>query len=480
MADRAQKLVERATVATGCQTPLVALNELNGPGTTTPWTRTNAQYRANVLLLLRELVARGARPFLLLPSVPYTGGEALAWWQEAGRLADIVPEVYFNAPRIHKLGPILANRRMRQAFRDAIANLTAIGIPAARIGLMLGFQSGPGAGGREGLQPTSKWLEFVKWQTLAAKQVAAELGVGTVWSWGWGTFSAAGADEDKPTAACVYLWARGDLCDGLSAAGEGFDADLEEGQIVLPPGAECVVGGTAITAGVVQQLAAVTGDSELARTALFARAVESTRARVSEERILGIEQAIVAAQHGGSRTAYLGALRNSRASLALARGVIGDALRHAQLARSLRVPAPSAAEVTRFYASFPDVEARLVEAKPAPAWLGGRTRGFVLTPAAPGGLMSLPTGSPAAMATVEGAFTVTPLEEALPLAALPIELAAPAIRAALLEFAHAAAVEAWSLVAQERALARTTCLRDDLPSPGSIDLTTFLPLGLSG
>ena len=90
---------------------------------------------------------------------------------------------------------------MRQTLRHAIAAYTAIGIPVSKLGFVLGFQSGPGAGGREGLQPSSTWFEFAKLYTLAAKRIAAEFGVATVWTWGWGTFNTAGADADKPAAS---------------------------------------------------------------------------------------------------------------------------------------------------------------------------------------------------------------------------------------------------------------------------------------
>ena len=50
-------------------------------------------------------------------------------------------------------GIILGSRRMRTTMRNAIAAYTAIGIPVSKLGMVLGFQSGPGAGGREGLSP---------------------------------------------------------------------------------------------------------------------------------------------------------------------------------------------------------------------------------------------------------------------------------------------------------------------------------------
>ena len=87
----AQKLFDQAVASTTCSTPLIALNELNGASTTTPWTTTNSQYRNNVLELMRQLSSRGARPFLLVNSAPYTGGEAADWWRQAAQAGDLVP-----------------------------------------------------------------------------------------------------------------------------------------------------------------------------------------------------------------------------------------------------------------------------------------------------------------------------------------------------------------------------------------------------
>ena len=85
------------------------------------------------------------------------------------------------------------------------------------------------------------WLQVVKWDALAARQIAAEhAGAGTplgsLWSWGWGNFAV--ADGDKPFVACVYLWTRDPaLCDGpgrAQAAGVAFNPDLAEGQDLTP------------------------------------------------------------------------------------------------------------------------------------------------------------------------------------------------------------------------------------------------------
>ena len=59
---RADRLYDFAVSVTGCQTPWIALNELFGAQTPTPWTTTTAQYRANTLALVRRLKERGAFP----------------------------------------------------------------------------------------------------------------------------------------------------------------------------------------------------------------------------------------------------------------------------------------------------------------------------------------------------------------------------------------------------------------------------------
>jgi hypothetical protein len=103
-----------------------------------------------------------------------------------------------------------------------VRNFTTIGIPSSRVGLALGFHSG--RGGRNGLG-AARWLGVVKREGLAARLVATELALDSVWSWGWASFAGAPRDPAKADAACVYLWARNpSLCDAPSVAGKGFDS----------------------------------------------------------------------------------------------------------------------------------------------------------------------------------------------------------------------------------------------------------------
>src|SRR6202042_2325901 len=105
---RAQSLFTYAVSVTGCQTPMIAENELAGAQTPTPWTPNNAQYRANVLQFLTDLTNLGATPLLSIANPPYTGGDAGYWWQQVSKVAILLRQVYFTSPNVaalYKLGP---------------------------------------------------------------------------------------------------------------------------------------------------------------------------------------------------------------------------------------------------------------------------------------------------------------------------------------------------------------------------------------
>ena len=153
---KAQRLFDFAVQVTGCPTPLIAENELFGAQTPTPWSATNAQYRANVLLLLQELAKLGATPAITIANPPYTGGDAAEWWRQAAQAAILIRQVYFTSPGpkgLYKLGPARASRAMRNGMRALVSKFAAIGIPASRVALELQFQSAAGQGGRQGLEP---------------------------------------------------------------------------------------------------------------------------------------------------------------------------------------------------------------------------------------------------------------------------------------------------------------------------------------
>jgi hypothetical protein len=474
--ERANRLFVFAASQSNCATPWIALNELHGAGLETPWTPNNAQYRANVLALMRALAARGARPFLLVSQPPYTGSdEAVAWWRAAAQVGDIVRQVYFNATQLYRQGAVVANRRLRIAFRRGVTDFTSIGIPVSKVGLMLGFQSAPGTGGRERLQPRQAWFEVVKWQALSARQVAGELDVATVWSWGWGTFSEAGRDADKPDAACVYLWTRSPgLCDGPAVAGNGFKTSRTEGQLRLPSGVMCRVGRQTISTAAIAQVNRVVQDRDVAQSALLARAAESGVARVSRREIVAAEAAVIADRFGGSRSAYIAALARARANLGFARAVLADQLRRRKIAARLRVRVSSAA-IASFYATYGDLLVRTVEAQPGTWWLGGRRIGIAISSYAPQRVFEVATGARAMVRSLAGVVRIRALDDARPLASLSLPQARSAIHTVLASHARSEAVVQWSAVRQQALLSQATCRRDELPQPGGVTLVAYLP-----
>jgi hypothetical protein len=329
----AEELLERAAASSGCATPLIALEELSGASLPTPWSPTNSAYRTNVLELARQLTARGARPFLFVHGNLELRGAAGAWWQQLSASADIVYESYFSAPRIHALGPLLGSRELRIAMRRPMARLAGLGIEPSRLGLILGFHSKPGTSGREGLQPLDAWLHFVKLNALAARQVAEELALGSVWSWGWGTFDAAGADPDKPIAACAYLWARDPtLCDAPSRA--AFDTSLVHGQLLLPEGIHCAFPAGMVSEAAVARLAPFAGGDRAALTALVARKLLRKATRVNPSQVVRAERWLVATRYRGSYARYRRSLAHYGLTRADAVAILADNLRVRRLGRA--------------------------------------------------------------------------------------------------------------------------------------------------
>jgi hypothetical protein len=469
---RADKLFETASASSQCVQPLIAENELFGAQLPTPWTPTTQQYRADVLAYLQRLAERGARPFLLLSSRPYTHDEAADdWWRQVAQVADLVPEVYFNGPTISKLGAVAGSRRLRATMRSRVEDLIEIGIPTNRIGIMLTFSSTPRAGGREGLQPLSKWLDVVKWEALAAKQVSAELGVASVWSWGWAAFNPAGNDPDKPKAACTWLWTRDHaLCDAPALAGGDLDPSLDVGA-ALPAGTMCLLGKTRLLASDVAALTRLTGDRDVAFTAEFQHAVLVAAKPVSTAAVVQAEHDVVVDRFGGRRSAYLAALARARATPALAREILADELRRLAVEAGLRVAAPTGAQLQAWYDVHGGTPARPVRAARRVPWLGNRSVGIAIGGLAPGRLFSL---SPNGVAEIDG-VSVTALGETVPLASLPYGDAAGAVRAAILAEEKQGAFALWVRRRENQSLQSVACRHDEAPQPDAVDLTDWAP-----
>jgi hypothetical protein len=479
IAAKAKKEFDFAVQVTGCSTPLIAENELFGAQTQTPWSATNAQYRANVLALLQALDELGATTAITIANPPYTGGDAADWWRQAAKASILVRQVYFTSPGpkgLTKLGPERASRAMRNGMRGLIARFGSIGVPAGRVALELQFQSAPGEGGRQGLQPRRAWLEFVKLEALAAKQVASETNVQGIWSWGWPSFSTAGNDPDKPAAVCVYLWARDPkLCDGPYAAGAGFDASRTEGQIVLPSNVRCTFGRARILKSDVGRAAALTGDRSSAASALLERTILRIEAPVDPSTALAAERAIVRDRFGGSTARYRAALAAAHVTLADARAIVADRIARQDIEERFRPRAPTRSEISQFTQTYAATRVRLVSVQTEAPWLGDAYRGFAVETIAPAEIFRLPQGKARNIDTVDGRFRVRALGPSLPLYALPPSSAADVARGLLGRFAKQDVYARWLRAQEAKLLSSAVCARDDVPDAAEVDLAAFVP-----
>ena len=481
--ERADRLFDFAVSVSGCATPWIALNELFGAQTPTPWTTTTAQYRANTLALVRRLKERGAFPAVTIANPPYTGGEAAQWWRDLAASALLIRQVFFtspNVPQLHALGPVRASRTMRSGMRALVRRFTEIGIPASRVALELQFQSAPGTGGREGLQPRAKWLEIVKLQALAARRVTKELRTHSIWSWGWATFSTAGIDQDKGEAVCVYLWVRDPgLCSGPGAAGPAMDASLTVGQLEqLGPGVVCSLPAGEIRKTAVDPLARAIGDRDIAASVVLERLVLQQEVQLDARAVLAAELAFVDDHFGGSVTAYLSALRRIQLTRVAARGLLLDELRRDAVRARFYSRKATGAEILEFHETYGGLRARLVETARPVAWLGGKTRGLAIETFAPTRIFSL--GAAGRVRTIHGQIRVTPLGDTVFLGTVPLTESRAAIESSLNRFARVSAYENWLAKAEERALAEAICQDDRLPTPAPLTLDDLLPFTAPG
>ena len=475
---RAKSFYDYAVSVTGCQTPMIAENELAGAQTPTPWTPNNAQYRANVLQFLTDLTNLGATPLLSIANPPYTGGDAGYWWQQVSKVAILLRQVYFTSPNVaalYKLGPAAASVSIRQSLRGLVDHLTQIGIPSGRIALEMQLTTSPGLGQRAGLEPPQAWFEMVKLEALAAKFVATQFKLQGIWSWGWATFSAtATPDPDKAAAACVWLWTRDQsLCDGPTAAGTGFDASLTEGQLDVPAGDRCLTSAGAISRNAVSRFTALTGDPGYAASALLEELTLSSQEPVAYPELLSAERAVITAEFGGDRTKYWAAVKAAKLTLGDARAIIAARLERDEIEAQFKTPVPSRATIADFLATYRDEEVRLVSATAPAPWLGGLQKGWAIESLAPAQLFTL--SAPGKIDTADGTFDVTPSGAAMPLGLLPPAEAAAAARQALSRLTRETIYRNWLRTHEQALLATASCLNDQVPTAEETDLSSFVP-----
>ena len=475
---RAQSLFDYAVSVTGCQTPTIAESELAGAQTPSPWTPNNAQYRADVLQFLTDLTNLGATPLLSIPNPPYTGGDALFWWQQVAKVAILLRQVYFTQPNavgLYKLGPTAASLSMRQSLRGLVDHLTQIGIPSQRIALEMQLTSSPGLGQRAGLEPAAAWFEIVKLEALAAKAVATQFKLAGIWSWGWASFAAnATPDPDVAAAACVWLWARDQsLCNGPAEAGAGFDASLSEGQLDVPAADRCITNAGTISRDAVARFTGLTGDPGYAASVLLEQLTLSSQQPIDEADVLSAERAVIDAEFAGNRSAYWAALATAKVTLADARAIIAARLEKDEVEATFKAPAPSRSDIDDFLATYANEQVRPVTTTKAAPWLGGSTHGYAIESLAPEEVFAL--AGPGRIDTADGIFAVTPGPAALPLGLLPRGEAVAAARQALGTFAREAIYRGWLRTQETALLGTASCLNDEVPVAEETDLSPFVP-----
>ncbi|HST26676.1 MAG TPA: hypothetical protein VLJ76_11880, partial [Gaiellaceae bacterium] len=227
------------------------------------------------------------------------------------------------------------------------------------------------------------------------------------------------------------------------------------------------------------QLAAVTGDPETAAAIALGWNATRSSATVSGAQTDAAERAVIAGAFGGSTSAYLAALARRHANRGLARAAIAAELRRDAVEAGLPVPPAKSADVASYYGEFGTARARLVTTKTPVPWLGGLKRGYAVDTTAPAGVFSVATGRTAAVQTVSGPVSVTPLEPTLPLAAVPLSSARPSLAAAVKSLEKDDAYDAWLLAQEQKVLGSAICVGDDVPVPTPVGLPDYLPfLGL--
>jgi hypothetical protein len=137
------------------------------------------------------------------------------------------------------------------------------------------------------------------------------------------------------------------------ARGPGWNSSLTDGQLVFPAGTQCIVGKDGSSQSSISQLEALTGDRQLAYTAVFARTIESRLAHVTRAQVLAAERGLIVNRFGGSRSAYTAALAGATSRSPSRGRSSADELRRELLERHTHVPAATTSQVQNFYESYP-------------------------------------------------------------------------------------------------------------------------------
>ena len=416
---------------------------------------------------------------MTIANPPYTGGDAAQWWRDLASVAVLIRQVFFtspNVPQLHALGPVRASRSMRTGMRALVRRFTEIGIPASRVALELQFQSAPGTGGREGLQPRSKWLEIVKLEALAVRQVTEELKTHSIWSWGLGDVQRGGHRPRQERGGLrLPVGARPESLQRSRCRGTGLRS-VAHRRPAEPAGGRPVRAARPGRSGrsPSTRFARAIGDRDIAASLVLERLVLQQEVSLDARAVLAAELAFVDDHFRGNLAAYLAALQ--KISLSRSARAWPPPRRVTSATPCARVSHPGGPEPARSRSSTRPTAAC------GHAWWRrrDRSRGSAAGPAGSRSRRShRPGSSPwrgrGFVRTIHGRIEVRPLDDTVYLGTIPITEARPAIEASLNRFARVYAYEAWLAKAEAGALAQAICTGDESPTSAVLTLDDLLP-----
>ena len=360
-------MYDAAVTQTGCSTPLIVENELYGAGTRDAVVGDErAVPRERPRLPPGRSPRSGAHPVLLISGAPYTGGDAVAWWQQVAQVADIVREVYVPAT-------LDLEARAGRSVTARCASGTARGSPTSPRSGSLRADSGSwsassrqGDGGRNGLSRRPRGSRSSKWYALAAKQVAGELGLGTVCR-GAGRVEPGGRPR-QADAACVWLWARErEPLRRAGGLGEGLRRVAERGpDQPSPPAPSARFAGTATSAPAPSARSHASPATATPPSASSTSGSSRARRARSQQRDARGGTRGRRRSFGGSRARIRRGARAAHANADSRARVLADEMRRARLEQRRSAHAPTAARRSQ--------TSTVVPAAPRPAASQSRRR----------------------------------------------------------------------------------------------------------
>jgi hypothetical protein len=203
---------------TTCDPPWLALNEMLTVQSPEPIGYGQRRFRENVLVLAKELDARGVRVILFMPRIPHAKTRYRTYWRTLSRYTDYVYEAYtWKTREAIRRSDAGARKYFRDKWTAAVKRLKSFTARPGYTGLMIPYWVNNRNSGRVGLSDAA-WFRITRLKTEAVMAVGRNEHLATLWSWGWHTNRNVGeVDPDKPKAACVYLHTRDPLlCDPSS------------------------------------------------------------------------------------------------------------------------------------------------------------------------------------------------------------------------------------------------------------------------